>query len=80
MSELNKNYDFISEKNQLNPFLLVASNLASRTAVTIFAHAVFQPLLPFTCEILQDVRICLRILCCCDEAGHQLASDNATYP
>lgn len=55
MSQLDENYDFISGKNRLNPFLLVGSNLASRTAVTIFAHS-FQTLLPFTCEILQDVR------------------------
>lgn len=75
MSQLKKNCDFsILENNRLNPLLLVGSNLASETAVTIFAHAVFQAQLPFTCEVLQDVRIFLCSFRCRDEAAHRLPS------
>lgn len=78
VSQLNKNY-FILEKNRLNTFWLRFRS-ASRTAVTIFTCALFHPLHPFTCRILQEMRICLCSLCCCDEAGHQHPSAQCRVP
>lgn len=60
--------------NSLHPFLLVGSNLASRTAVTIFAHAVFQLCFLSRVRFCRTLRICLCSLRCHDEAGHQLLS------